>query len=126
MVYTIIHNNKSYTLPKKTISVMENLDRCLKIDNVPGLSLREKFDQLRMFLVDIIGEDATNEILGSDNLDEIDLCDITITFRKIVDAYDKPLIDYNNKKSKDALNQIPFDKITQLAKVTADMPKDND
>jgi len=126
MVYTIIHNNKSYTLPKKTISVMEKLDSILKIDAVPGLSLREKFEQLRMFLVDIVGEDATNEILGSDTLEEVDLCDITITVRKIVDAYDKPLIDYNNKKSKDALNQIPFDKISQLAKVTADMPKNND
>jgi hypothetical protein len=105
---------------------MEKLDSILKIDAVPGLSLREKFEQLRMFLVDIVGEDATNEILGSDTLEEVDLCDITITVRKIVDAYDKPLIDYNNKKSKDALNQIPFDKISQLAKVTADMPKNND
>lgn len=126
MVYTIIHNRKSYDLPKKTIGVMEELDKCLKIDSVVGMSLRDKFNELRSFLVSLLGEAAVNEILGSDNLDDIDLSDITITFRKIVDAYDKPIVDYNNGKTRDALSQIPFDKISQLSKITADMSKNDD
>ena len=40
MVYTIIANNKSFDLPKKTVSVMEELDRVLKVDSNKGLSLR--------------------------------------------------------------------------------------
>lgn len=125
MVYTIIHNRKSYDLPKKTISVMDEIDRCLKIDS-SGLSLRDRFDQLRLFLVNILGEDNVVEILGSNDLDEIDLSDITITFKKVVDAYEKPVNDYNNGKTREALSQIPFDKIAQLSKVTAEMPKEND
>lgn len=125
MVYTIIHNRKSYDLPKKTISVMDEIDRCLKIDS-SGLSLRDRFDQLRLFLVNILGENNVVEILGSNDLDEIDLSDITITFKKVVDAYEKPVNDYNNGKTREALSQIPFDKIAQLSKVTAEMPKEND
>lgn len=125
MVYTIIHNRKSYDLPKKTISVMDEIDRCLKIDS-SGLSLRDRFDQLRLFLVNTLGEDNVVEILGSNDLDEIDLSDITITFKKVVDAYEKPVNDYNNGKTREALSQIPFDKIAQLSKVTAEMPKEND
>lgn len=125
MVYTIIHNRKSYDLPKKTISVMDEIDRCLKIDS-SGLSLRDRFDQLRLFLVNALGEDNVVEILGSNDLDEIDLSDITITFKKVVDAYEKPVNDYNNGKTREALSQIPFDKIAQLSKVTAEMPKEND
>lgn len=126
MVYTIIHNRKSYDLPKKTIGVMEEIDRCLKIDSVVGMSLRDKFQELRNFLSSILGEENVVEILGSDNLDDIDLSDITITFRKIVDAYDKPIADYNNGKTREAMSQIPFDKISQLSKVMAEMPKNDD
>ena len=125
MIYTIIHNRKSYDLPKKTIGIMDEVDRCLKVDS-SGLSLRDRYEQLRLFIVNVLGEDNAVEILGSNNLDDIDLSDITITFKKIVDAYDKPIQDYNNGKTRDALSQIPFDKIAQLSKVTAEMPKEHD
>lgn len=32
MVYTVIVNNRSYELPKKTVTVMEDLDQALKVD----------------------------------------------------------------------------------------------
>ncbi len=125
MIYTIIHNRKSYDLPKKTIAIMDEIDEGLRID-MSNLSLREKFDRLRMIIVDILGEENAIEILGSNNLDDMDLSDVTITFKKISDAYDKPIQDYNTGKTREALSQIPFDKISQLSKVTAEMPKGND
>ena len=123
MIYTIIHNRKSYDLPKKTIAIMDEIDEGLKIDS-SGLSLRDKFDRLRNIIVGILGEENAVEILGSNNLDEMDLSDVTITFKKIVDAYDKPIQDYDNGKTRDRLSQIPFDKIATLSKVTAEMPKE--
>lgn len=125
MIYTIIHNRKSYDLPKKTIAIMDEIDEGLRID-MSNLSLREKFDRLRMIIVDILGEENAIEILGSNNLDDMDLSDVTITFKKISDAYDKPIQDYNTGRTREALSQIPFDKISQLSKVTAEMPKGND
>ena len=64
MIYTVIANKKSYDLPKKTISVMESLDKTVLIDTVKNLSLRDKFSQLLNFLIEVLGEANIKEILG--------------------------------------------------------------
>ena len=38
MDYTVIINNRSYDLPKKTVSVMNKLDDVLKVDNLNTVS----------------------------------------------------------------------------------------
>lgn len=115
MVYTIIANNgRSYDLPKKTVTVMEDLDQALTIDNNKNLSLREKYTHLHEFVKRILGEEKAKECLGSDNLDEIDLSDLAITVRKIHDSYDKPISDYSVGKMREKLGNIPMDKIGSM------------
>ena len=43
MEYTVIINNQSYDLPKKTIKIMEDMEKVSKIDSVKGLGIRDKF-----------------------------------------------------------------------------------
>ena len=97
MDYTVIINSRSYDLPKKTVSVMNKLDEVLKVDNL-NIKARQKFEKLHEFVKDILGEANAKEILESDNLDEIDLSDLSITVLKINDAYNKPLNDYKMEK----------------------------
>lgn len=114
MVYTIIVNGRSYELPKKTVAVMEELDQALTIDSNRNLSLREKYMHLHEFVKRNIGEEKAKECLGSDNLDEIDLSDLAITVRKIHDAYDKPVSEYQTVKMRERLGAVPMDKITTM------------
>lgn len=114
MVYTIIVNGRSYELPKKTIAVMEDLDQALTIDSNRNLSLREKYMHLHEFLKRNIGEEKAKECLGSDNLDEIDLSELAITVRKIHDAYDKPISEYQTAKMREKLGTLPMDKIAPM------------
>ena len=114
MVYTIILNNKSYDLPKKTVTVMERLDSALTIDNNNKLSLRDKYAHLHSFVKDVLGEEKAKECLGSENLDDIDLSELAIVVRKIHDAYDKPIADYQAEKMRAKMGQVPFDKIVPL------------
>ena len=114
MVYTIIVNNKSYDLPKKTVAVMEDLNQAMTIDSNKNLSLREKYTHLHEFVKRILGEDKARECLSSDMLDEIDLSDLAITVRKIHDSYDKPVTDYAVGKMKERLGVIPMEKITPM------------
>jgi hypothetical protein len=114
MVYTIIVNNRSYELPKKTVAVMEDLDQAMTIDSNKGLSLRDKYVHLHEFVKRILGEDKAKECLGSDSLDEIDLSDLAITVRKIHDSYDKPVTDYEVGKMKERLGAIPMEKIAPM------------
>lgn len=114
MVYTIIVNNKSYDLPKKTVDVMEDLDHVLKIDSNTNSSLREKYAHLHAFLKSILGEEKARECLGSDNLDEIDLSDLAITVSKVHAAYEKPVMENSLRDMRERLGQVPMDKITQM------------
>lgn len=114
MVYTIIVNGRSYELPKPTLSVMEDLDRALTVDNNKNLSLREKYMHLHEFVKRTIGEEKAKECLGFDNLDEIDLPELAITVRKIHESYDKPIADYSTARAREKMGSVPFDKITPM------------
>lgn len=115
MEYTIIVNEQSYELPKKTIAVMEKLDEVLKVDST-NLKVRQKFDKLHGFIKGLIGEEAAKEMLGSDNLSEIDLSELTLAVKKVVDAYDKPITDYDTDKTARTFDSLPIEKIISMTK----------
>ena len=71
----------------------------------------------------LVGKENAVEILGSEKLDEVDLSEVTLTFKKILDAYEKPLADYEIEKSNSKFSNYPLDKIVELAKVAKDMPQ---
>lgn len=115
--YSLVVDRKSYTLPSKNIYLVEEMERIALIDSVHGLSTREKFNEILKFIVTAVGEDNAKEIFGSVVLEEIDLSAITIVFRMIVDAYNKPIVDYNTRKGNEVLSSIPSDKIDKLSKL---------
>ena len=115
MEYTIIIDGRSYDLPKKRLSVMVTMDDVMKVDSVKGYSVRQKFEKIHRFIKDLVGDDNAKEILGSDNISEIDLSEVTLTAKKIIDAYDKPITDYDLEKSMRKIEGIPIDKIVSVA-----------
>ena len=116
MEYTVIMNGRSYDLPKKTLSVVEKIDKVLKLDETKGLSVKQKYEKLHGFIKETIGEENTAEMLGSSDLSEIDLSEITLAARKIIDAYEKPVNDYVMEKQKEQLDAVPIDKIISMTK----------
>ena len=128
MVHTVIVNGRSYDLPKKTIVIANKLDEVLKVDGVRGLSVRQKYEKLHDFTKGVLGEDTAKEVLGTDNLDEIDLSELTITVRKIVDAYEKPVTDYQMERNREQLSRLPLkqlESIVKAADTAANMEKNN-
>ena len=118
MVYTIISDDmQSYDLPGKTLKVVEKIEELMKADTNKNLSIREKYKKLHSFVIDMLGKENAKEILGGDKLDDLDLSVLTITCRKIVDAYEKPIEEYSNGKIQQTLEDIPLDKVTELLKV---------
>ena len=125
MEYTVIINNQSYDLPKKTIKIMEDMEKISKIDSVKGLGIRDKFKTMFDFIESLVGAEHAKEILGSDKLDEVDLCDVTLTFKKIIDAYDRPLIEYQSQQIEDKLRQLPMDKVSNITGALNDLASSN-
>ena len=121
MEYTIIVDGRSYDLPKKTLSVMEKMDEVLKVDLVKGYTVRQKFEKLHGFIKGLVGDENAKEMFGSDDIAEIDTSELTLTVKKIVDAYDKPITDYDAEKSRNKLNELPVEKIISIAKAAEKM-----
>lgn len=116
MEYTMIVNGRSYDLPKKTLSVVEKIDKVLKLDETKGLSVKQKYEKLHGFVKEMTGEESAAEMFGSSNLAEIDLSEVTLAARKIIDAYEKPVNDYEMEKQKEKLDVVPIDKIISMTK----------
>ena len=116
MVYTIIVNEESYDLPKKTVAVMEKLDDVLKVDQIKGLTVKQKFEKLHSFVKGLVGDSNAEEMFGSDNISEIDLSELTLVVKKIAAAYDKPIADYDAEIARRKFDNVPIEKIVSLTK----------
>lgn len=116
MEYTIIVDGRGYDLPKKTVAVMDKLDEVLKVDARPNLSARQKYERLHSFVKEILGEQNTKELLGSDDLTEIDLSELSLAVLRINDAYNQPLNEYRMDKMRESMSAIPTEKIVSLTK----------
>jgi hypothetical protein len=123
MEYTAIVNGQSYDLPKKTMKVAEDIDKLLKADTDTRIALKDKYKKQFDFIRGLIGEDNAKEIFATDDINEIDLPEITLTVKKIMDAYDKPINDYEIEKSREKISDLPLDKVIELAKVAREMPQ---
>jgi hypothetical protein len=114
MIYTVIINDRSYDLPKKTMAITEKLDAIAQVDEL-DIPVREKYRKVLDCVLAILGKEATEEALGSTDLNEVDLSEVTIAFRKIVDAYNRPVQDYVNASGRGALEGMPLQEMTALA-----------
>lgn len=66
------------------------------------------------FIVGLVGTENAKEILGSDNIEEVDLCEVTLTVKKILDAYEQPLLDYQTKQMEEQLRRVPIEKMAGI------------
>lgn len=116
MEHTIIVNNKCYELPKKTVAIAEKLDNALKVDSIAGLSVKDKFKILHDFVKEMVGNENAAEMLGSEDLNEIDTSELAVIVLKINDAYEKPMNEYQAGRMQAKIASIPFDKLTSMTK----------
>ena len=114
MIYTVIINDRSYDLPKKTLAITEALEQTANVDEL-SIPTREKYRKVLDCVISLLGKEAVAEALGSTELNEVDLSEVTIAFRKIVDGYNKPVQDYVNASGRGALDGMPIDQMANLA-----------
>lgn len=122
MTYTLIVGTKSYDLPKKTLAIVEKLDGVVALDKNPRMNTRDKYQSILNLEEELLGRSNLEEILGATSLDDVDLSEVVITFRKIVDAYNKPVQEYDRAASTEAFNRIPVEKLNQLAALVKAIP----
>ena len=117
MVYTVIINGRSYDLPKKNLNIVGKIDEVMKVDSIKGMSVGQKFERLHGFTKEVMGDENAREALGTDILAEVDLSELTLAVRKIIDAYEKPIADYEMEKAARKFDAIPAKQLDSIAKV---------
>lgn len=122
MVYTIIVEGRSYDLPKKTLTVMQSMEDVFKADNNDSLSISQKYKKVHNFVKSIIGDESSKEIFGTDDINDMDLSELTLTLKKIKDAYEKPIKEYEHNLQWGELEKVPLDKIVELANAAKSIP----
>lgn len=125
MQYFVTINDVEYELPKKTIAVVEKLDKAAKVDS-QKISLKDKFRTVHDCVRDLVGADNAKVILGSDRLEEVDLSEVAIAFQRILNAYDKPLDDYRAEQideNREKLDRMRLDKIVDVANAVKEYKK---
>lgn len=122
MKYTFIYNGKSYELPKKTIEVAERLEYCAGLDDT-DMSIREKFKYFYETIEILTGKENAEEILGSENIEEVDLSEVSIVMQKIMGAYSKPITQSEIRELHDLLNEMPISKLEKLSDLSMGLNK---
>lgn len=112
MNYTFEFNGMIYEIPRFTKSVKNKMDR-INENNTSNLPEDKKFKDMYLFIKEEVGVEAAREIFGTDNIEEMDLNDITVCYIKIANAYEKP-VGEAKKSVQDRLSDVISDEDREL------------
>lgn len=123
MVYSVTASNgNNYDLPIKNLGTIEKLNAVLKVDSTE-LNIKQKYQKLLDFVVDMLGEANVKEILGGAKLADIDFGELEVLILRIKTAYNKPVEDYQKEQLETSFDAIPTDKIVALTKAAETVAK---
>lgn len=105
-------NGKTYELPKLTMAVNEKLEdydekeTAFKNEEIKASDLyREQYKLIN----DLLGETAVCEILQGDNIEEIDLTNLTLALMDIRKAYTDPITEKHLEDFRGTMGKIKGD-----------------
>lgn len=116
MEYYVELNGRTYTLPRYTNSVRSKIERIAADDVSDKLDAGKKFINKYQFIKEQIGEEAAQEIFGTDNIDEMDLNDITISYVRILRAYDRSVSELEQESKIASLSPEDRELMLELLK----------
>lgn len=116
MEYYAELNGRTYTLPRYTNSVRSKIDRIAADDVSDKVDAGKKFVNKYQFIRELIGEEAAKEVFGTDNIDEMDLNDITISYVRILHAYDKSVSELERENKMASLSPEDRELMLELLK----------
>ncbi len=103
-LYTLMFKNRTYEIPKYSIAVRKKMDR-IDADNMnQNIDQEQKYRNMYEFIKEMVGEENAVDMYGTNDFDQVDLNDITISYLGVCSAYDKPVNDERKKSS--AMNSV--------------------
>lgn len=107
----IVYNSKTYELNKKTLEMAKIQEEMFNADSMV-VQYEKQFDFLSM----VFPTDAIKEMFGTDDLNEIDLDELTLVCNMVNDAYKEKIYDQQRKQAEKIAKNMAIDKIIETGK----------
>ena len=117
MEYTLVTNDGAYSLPKLTLNIREKIETVNKKIANTNVPVSDRIKVQHEFIVDVLGADSAKEILETDNINEMDINDLSILYLNICKAYDKPFNDAKKPQINPADRELVLEFLKNLDNV---------
>lgn len=106
----MIFDGREFDLIPKTMKVARQIEKTEQSATITE-AYRNEYETLKM----TIGTEAVAEILGTSNLEEIDLTKMVAVYNAMIDGYDAPLAELERAKEEEILNSPSLKAIRDVA-----------
>ena len=117
----INYNGKEYILPKRTMKVVEAEDMM----RTPSNTLKEAYAKQFDYLKKVFDEKDLSSMLGSLDINEVDLAEVTLICNMVDSAYIERINKQQLDKANQLLNNKAFNKTIQFAESADKLSKVN-
>ena len=111
MEYTIIEDGKSYDLPKHSVKISNEMESIEKF-KANAKSVKDQLKKMYDFCREMLGDENAGELLG--DFEDSDPNVINIVYLDIVEAYRKPIEDYEREKQSETLSRYDLKKYIEI------------
>lgn len=113
-------NSKTYELKKKTMQIAKKIEEMFSAQ-----SLIEQYEKQFEFVELILKEEEIVEIFGSNNIDDIDLDELTLVCNMANDSYKEKINEQQKRSAEKLSNNRAIDKIIEAGKSLENINKLN-
>ena len=104
-------DGKEYELTPKTMKVARQIERAEQSETITE-AYKAEFDLVKL----AIGDEAAREILGTSNLEDIDLNKMVAVYNAIIDGYDAEIRQLQAEKEAEMFNSPAFKALSNIAR----------
>lgn len=107
---TMIYNGNEFELAPKTMKIAR-----LQEAAEASMTITEAYTNEYAFVKAVLGDSAVREIMGTANLEDMDLNKLVMVYNSIIGAYDREIVEAERERELEMLSSPAFDKIRGLA-----------
>ena len=106
----MIWENKSYDLAKNTLSIARLIETAENSD-----TMVEAYNNEMNLVVAALGQEVAEEVLGTTNIEEVDLGTLVMVYNAIIEGYEKRITDMRIAQEEKMINTPVAKGVSKLA-----------
>lgn len=119
----VILKDKNYVLPVKTLSIVEKIEQLLLLEEAyknKQIRAVECFTAEYNFIVELLGNETVLAYLGTQDLQEVDIDNVSIAAIKIIQSYNEKIEKAQLDVAQQKLNSPIVQQAIKLSKANKD------